>query len=74
MMDTIEIVIIEHYVDNPCSPITKTFYSFDNSKGEYYCYVEKDEDIPVTKEWVVAQEEYWKKSKTKTTIEKRECQ
>lgn len=73
MIDTVEIVTYEYSMDEPCSPITKTFYSFDNSKGEFYCYVMKDEDIPVTKEWIVAHDEYWEKSKTKVIVEEGDC-
>ena len=73
MIDTIEIVVIEYYMDWPCSPITNTYYAFDNSKGEYYCYVIKDEDIQVTKEWIKAKNEYYEKSKTKVEIEERKC-
>ena len=73
MIDTVEIVTIEYYMDEPCSPITRTFYSFDNSKGEYYCYVMKDEDILVTKEWIVAHDEYWEKSKVKTVVKEGNC-
>ena len=43
----------------------ETYYAFDNSKGEYYCYVEIDEDIVRTKEWAEAREEYWEAFKTK---------
>ena len=73
MIDTIEIVTYEYSIGEPCSPVTKTFYSFDNSKGEYYCYVMKDEDILVTKEWIKAHDEYYEKSQTKVTIEERKC-
>lgn len=73
MVDTIEVVYIEYYADEPCSPITETHYAFDNSKGEYYCYVMKDEDIPVTKEWIVAQNEYWEASKVKVVVKKGKC-
>ena len=73
MIDTIEIVTYEYYVDEPCSDTTKTFYSFDNSKGEYYCYVMRDEDILVTKEWIVAHDEYWEKSKINTIVEEGDC-
>jgi hypothetical protein len=73
MIDTIEVVTYEYYMDEPCSDTTKTFYSFDNSKGEYYCYVVVDEDIPITKEWIKAHDEYYEKSKVKVEVEKGKC-
>jgi hypothetical protein len=73
MIDTIKIVTIEYSMDDPCADTTNTFYSFDNSKGEYYCYVMRDEDIPITKEWIVAHDEYWKKSQTKVIVEEGNC-
>ena len=73
MIDTIEIVTYEYSIGEPCSPVTKTFYSFDNSKGEYYCYVMRDKDILVTKEWIIANDEYWEKSKIKVIVEEGDC-
>ena len=73
MIDTIAIVMIGYLNGNPCSPIAETYYTFDNSKGEYYCYVEKDEDILITEEWVKAHDEYWEKSITKIVEKKGDC-
>jgi hypothetical protein len=73
MIDTIEVVTTEYFMDDPCSPITNTYYAFDNSKGEFYCYVIVDEDIPITKEWIKAHDEYYEKSKVKVEVEERDC-
>jgi hypothetical protein len=51
----------------------ETHYIFDNTRGEYNCYIDKDEDIVCTKEWVKAREEYLEASKIKEIKYRGKC-
>lgn len=61
------------FVNDTCSARTETYYMFDNSRGEYYCYVDRDEDVLQTIEWAIAREAYWEASKVKVIEYKENC-
>ena len=68
-----EIVETEYLTMDFCGPRIETYYSFDNSKGQYYCYVDIDEDISRTTDWYTARREYIEASKVKVVEKKSNC-